>query len=122
MIDETGLTQAQRAKLRDVPKHLRDRYVEAVTENRRKAALRLHCLECVGWQPSEVRLCTARGCVLYPYRLGGFPGQEQPDVESGAPLLTGGETVRESPGGVGIDAEDDPAPAGLSAGESAACS
>ncbi|MBN1773171.1 MAG: hypothetical protein JXB32_18030, partial [Deltaproteobacteria bacterium] len=96
-----------------------DRYVEAVTENRRKAALRLHCLECVGWQPSEVRLCTARGCVLHPYRLGGFPGQEQPDLDTGAPHLTGGKTVRESPEGLGIDAEDDPGPGRRLAGEAA---
>lgn len=37
----------------------------------RKAAIRLHCLECVGWQSKEVRLCTAKKCPLYRYRMTG---------------------------------------------------
>jgi hypothetical protein len=33
-------------------------------------AIRQHCLQCVGWVPSEVRRCTGKLCPLYPYRLG----------------------------------------------------
>lgn len=33
-------------------------------------AIRQKCLECSGYQPSEVRLCTAENCPLFPYRMG----------------------------------------------------
>lgn len=33
-----------------------------------KAAIRCHCLMCVGWEPNEVERCTATGCPLYPLR------------------------------------------------------
>ncbi len=36
-------------------------------------AIRNHCLECCGYQPSEVELCTAPKCWLFPYRLGRKP-------------------------------------------------
>jgi len=35
-----------------------------------RAAIRNHCLECVGYESSEVASCTAPACWLYPYRLG----------------------------------------------------
>ena len=37
------------------------------------AAIRNHCLECVGYQTNEVRLCTAPKCWLYPWRFGMKP-------------------------------------------------
>jgi len=37
---------------------------------RRKAAIRNHCLECVGWSNKAVRNCTAEKCWLWPWRLG----------------------------------------------------
>jgi hypothetical protein len=33
-------------------------------------AIRFHCLECIGWKPSEVKNCTSILCPLYPYRSG----------------------------------------------------
>ncbi len=36
-------------------------------------AIRNFCLECCGYQPSEVKLCTAPKCWLYPYRFGCRP-------------------------------------------------
>ena len=36
-------------------------------------AIRARCLDCSCHQPSEVTLCTARGCALWPYRSGKDP-------------------------------------------------
>ncbi len=38
-----------------------------------KAAIRNHCLECVGYVVQEVELCTAPQCWLFPWRLGKTP-------------------------------------------------
>ena len=35
-----------------------------------RAAIRNHCLECVGYESAEVARCTAPACWLYPYRFG----------------------------------------------------
>ena len=36
-------------------------------------AIRLNCLECVCWSPSEVKNCTGKLCPLFPYRFGNNP-------------------------------------------------
>ncbi len=36
-------------------------------------AIRRKCLDCVGFQPKEVTLCTAEKCPLFPYRMGRRP-------------------------------------------------
>ncbi len=36
-------------------------------------SMRAKCLECMGYQPSEVLLCTAPKCPLFPYRKGKRP-------------------------------------------------
>jgi hypothetical protein len=36
-------------------------------------AIRLKCLDCCCYQPSEVRLCEAIGCSLWPFRAGKHP-------------------------------------------------
>lgn len=36
-------------------------------------AIRLNCLECICWVPSEVKNCTSKLCPLYPYRFGTNP-------------------------------------------------
>lgn len=73
----------------------RDRLVEklptmaaAAASGSRKAAIRLHCLECTGDQPGEVKKCPCTDCFLYPFRLGGSPSKrrkkgevETPDTE-----------------------------------------
>lgn len=37
------------------------------------AAIRAKCLDCCCGQPSEVRKCTAVGCLLWPYRMNDNP-------------------------------------------------
>ncbi len=39
-------------------------------------AIRLHCLECMGWSAYEVKNCTSPLCTLYPFRLGKAPGHK----------------------------------------------
>ena len=36
-------------------------------------AIRAKCLDCCCSHPSEVRICTAMKCPLYPYRMGKRP-------------------------------------------------
>ena len=36
-------------------------------------AIRAKCLDCVCWQPKEVRLCPSEKCPLHPYRMGHRP-------------------------------------------------
>ena len=52
-----------------VPAKYRALYKRAMSGKSRKAATRCFCLQCVGWQPSEVAKCTAPGCPLFPYRM-----------------------------------------------------
>lgn len=35
--------------------------------------MRLKCLNCCGWQENEVRLCPAKDCILWKYRMGKNP-------------------------------------------------
>lgn len=52
----------------DVPKHHLNLYDRAMTGKSRKACIKAHCLMCVGWVKSEVELCTAYSCPLFPVR------------------------------------------------------
>ena len=36
----------------------------------RKIAIRLHCLDCSGYEMSEIRKCSNINCPLYDYRTG----------------------------------------------------
>ena len=38
-----------------------------------RKAIRAKCLDCCCGHPSEVRICTAVKCPLYPYRMGKRP-------------------------------------------------
>lgn len=51
-----------------IPKQFRKLYEQAMGGKSRDAAIQAHCLSCMGWQASEVPLCTATACPLYPYR------------------------------------------------------
>ncbi len=33
-------------------------------------AIKKKCMDCSGFQPKEVRLCTVKRCNLWPYRMG----------------------------------------------------
>ena len=51
--------------------YIPDRYRKLYEQGRAgkaKAAIRCHCLMCVGWEANEVELCTASGCPLYTLR------------------------------------------------------
>ncbi len=52
-----------------IPGQFRDVYGRAMTGESRKAAIRAHCLMCVGWNAAEVDKCTAPDCPLFKYRL-----------------------------------------------------
>jgi hypothetical protein len=51
----------------DIPAKYRKLY-EQGRAGKAKAAIRSHCLMCVGWEANEVELCTAPGCPLYTLR------------------------------------------------------
>lgn len=40
-------------------------------------AIRLRCLDCCYWQPSEVKRCGAENCALWPFRSGRKPKEEE---------------------------------------------
>lgn len=40
-------------------------------------AIRLHCMDCSGWQTSEIVKCTCHTCALYPFRFGNEKGLER---------------------------------------------
>jgi hypothetical protein len=43
-------------------------YDRAMTGKSRKAAMRMFCLECMGYSERGVEECTTTVCPLYPYR------------------------------------------------------
>jgi hypothetical protein len=49
-------------------------------------AIRYFCYECMGWQKSEVRNCTAPNCPLFPYR----PLKIAPEVPQNATSVAQG--------------------------------
>ena len=55
-------------RLEQMPKSYRSNYKKAMRGRSQKAAISSFCLECVGYQREEVKLCTDLGCPLYPYR------------------------------------------------------
>jgi len=59
---------SRKRRLADCPPKFRKLYRRAWGGKSRQSAIRAHCLECVGWSPREVALCTAPACPLYEYR------------------------------------------------------
>jgi len=57
---------AERRK--QMPEIYRKTYDKAVRRKSLRAAATSFCLECVGYQREEVKLCTDLGCPLYLYR------------------------------------------------------
>lgn len=52
----------------DMPVSYRGIYDRAMSGKSKAAAIHAFCLECMGWQREEVRLCTSPACPLFPYR------------------------------------------------------
>lgn len=57
----------------DMPKAYRGIYDKAMSGQSKAAAIHSFCLECMGWQREEVRLCTSNACPLWRYRPYGGP-------------------------------------------------
>lgn len=58
-----------RKRLADMPDSARRGYLRAIQGKASpRAAIKMFCTECCGWQRNEVRLCTAQACPLYAYR------------------------------------------------------
>ena len=55
-------------RLRQMPSLYRRFYLKALTGRSRKAAMKVHCLECAGWSRTEVALCDSVSCALWGYR------------------------------------------------------
>ncbi|MHB9071853.1 MAG: hypothetical protein ACYC54_15945 [Sedimentisphaerales bacterium] len=55
-------------KLNNMPEHYRNNYKKAVTGRNRAAAVKAFCLECMGWQRTEIKNCDCVACPLYSYR------------------------------------------------------
>ncbi len=45
-------------------------------------SIRAKCLDCCGYQSKEVRLCPAKNCPIYPYRMGKRPKKEEKSLDS----------------------------------------
>jgi hypothetical protein len=62
--------QQQVKKLRAVPRRRRRKRGEVMIA---RQSIRWFCVQCMGYQPSEVTVCTAPDCPLYPWRMGMTP-------------------------------------------------
>jgi len=62
----------------DVPAKFRGLYDRALGGRNQAAAIRAHCLMCVGLQIDEVRQCIAPTCPLFPYRMTGRKAPKPP--------------------------------------------
>ncbi len=51
-----------------IPVSYRGNYDRAMSGKSMKCAIKAMCLECMGWDREEVRLCCSPACPLYPYR------------------------------------------------------
>ena len=60
--------------VRKIPNKYKGLHIKA-RNGSRKAAIRMKCLECVGYSEKEVRECTEPECSLYRYRLSGGGGK-----------------------------------------------
>lgn len=73
--DKAGIkhtkTPEREAREAQVPRKYRALYRRSKTGKSRKASIRCFCLECMGWNETEVPGCTDTVCPLYSFRVGG---------------------------------------------------
>lgn len=82
----TNERKRQIAKRRaEMPRSHRACYDKAMSGTSRKAAMRIFCLECCGYEIREVFLCTDLGCPLYPYRPRSRVSQGAPESSPQGP-------------------------------------
>ncbi len=72
----------------EVPAKYQRLFERARTGRSRKAAIRAHCLMCVGWLEREVEKCTSPTCPLFHYRLP-LPTSDQGQACALEPELVG---------------------------------
>ena len=88
LLDEIGIGAGHPARegalrrLTQMRVSMRVRYLRAMSGKSMAAAIHSQCLECVGWEREEVRLCTAPACPLYPYRPYSTPGDDFDDEDT----------------------------------------
>ena len=54
--------------LETMPSRYRKSYLKAIMGKSRPHAVKVHCLECVGWKKADVVTCETMACVFWPYR------------------------------------------------------
>ncbi len=54
--------------IRNIPRRYRGIYRQAAFQKSRKSAMRIGCLQCVGWSEREVRDCTSIECISFLFR------------------------------------------------------
>ena len=66
---ETILTKEQQRRIDAVPQSGKTMYLKAITGKcPPRAAIKVMCLECIGWSRKEITNCTSTACPLYAYR------------------------------------------------------
>ena len=55
-------------RLNDIPVLYKNNYRKAMNGKNRASAVKAFCLECMGWQRTEVAKCTSVACPLFLYR------------------------------------------------------
>jgi hypothetical protein len=72
------MTPEQEKYIREsVPARYTPLFLRAFEGNSRTAAIKAHCLTCVGFTPKEIRGCTVWRCPMHPYR----PYQREDEAE-----------------------------------------
>ena len=70
VLDNFNLKQRETIKERfkDIPLSKQRIYISALKGKSVTVAVKVHCLECVGWDKEEVQKCTSPACPLFLYR------------------------------------------------------
>jgi hypothetical protein len=55
-------------KLKEMPSRYRKSYLKAIMGKSRAHAVKVHCLECMGWKKAYVATCESWGCPFWTYR------------------------------------------------------
>jgi len=76
---------ARLRRMNDVPRHLRALFTAAWAGRSRKLAIKAQCVECMGFQRSQVKGCTSFACPLYPYRPSQTEAEVKVDAEAEQP-------------------------------------
>jgi len=56
------------ARRKDIPEIYKAHYDKAMAKKGRSHAVKSFCLECMGWQRTEIKSCTSPQCPLFRYR------------------------------------------------------